>query len=223
MVVSEPLRVGVLASGDGTNLQALLDTVHGHEAVVVGVATDKPAARALDRAASAGVETAVFELAVHPDRPTRDTAIADWLAERGVQLVVLAGYMALLTSPFLQRFPRAVLNVHPSLLPAFPGVRAIEQAIEYGVKVFGVTVHFVEDDGGVDTGPVLLQASIELPNAIDPVAVHERLRPLEHALLPEAVRLIARGAVTRDPENARRTVVAEQGDSLDASQSTPTP
>jgi len=206
--VSEPLRVGVLASGEGTNLQALLDTVHGHEATVVGVATDKPGARALDRAAGAGVETAVFELAVHPDRATRDTAIADWLAERSAQLVVLAGYMALLTSPFLQRFPGAVLNVHPSLLPAFPGVRAIEQAIEYGVKVFGVTVHFVEDDGGVDTGPVLLQSSIDLPTATDPAAVHELLRQLEHALLPEAVRLIARGAVTRDPGNGRRTVVS---------------
>ena len=206
--MSEPLRVGVLASGEGTNLQALLDTVHGHEATVVGVATDKPGARALDRAAGAGVETAVFELAVHPDRATRDTAIADWLAERSAQLVVLAGYMALLTSPFLQRFPGAVLNVHPSLLPAFPGVRAIEQAIEYGVKVFGVTVHFVEDDGGVDTGPVLLQSSIDLPTATDPAAVHELLRPLEHALLPEAVRLIARGAVMRDPGNGRRTVVS---------------
>ncbi|CAN5498132.1 phosphoribosylglycinamide formyltransferase [soil metagenome] len=206
--MSEPLRVGVLASGEGTNLQALLDTVHGHEAQVVGVATNKPAVRALERAANAGVECAVFELTDHPDRAARDSAIADWLAERDVQLVVLAGYMALLTSPFLQRFPGAVLNVHPSLLPAFPGVRAIEQAVEYGVKVFGVTVHFVEDDGGVDTGPVLVQASIALPDATDPADVHERLRPLEHALLPEAVRLIARGAVSRDPGNARRTVVS---------------
>ena len=125
-----------------------------------------------------------------------------------MQLVVLAGYMALLTSPFLQRFPSAVLNVHPSLLPAFPGVRAIEQAIEYGVKVFGVTVHFVEDDGGVDTGPVLLQRAIELPGASEPGEVLEHLRPIEHELLPEAVRLIARGAVTRDPGNERRMVVS---------------
>ncbi|MDQ3723125.1 MAG: phosphoribosylglycinamide formyltransferase, partial [Actinomycetota bacterium] len=101
-----------------------------------------------------------------------------------------------------------VINVHPALLPAFPGLRAIEQALEYGVKVFGVTVHFVLDDGGVDTGPVILQGAIELANATDPVAVHEALRPVEHALLPEAIRLIARGAVARDAENARRTVVA---------------
>ncbi|MDQ3678779.1 MAG: phosphoribosylglycinamide formyltransferase [Actinomycetota bacterium] len=207
--MAEALRIGVLASGEGTNLQALLDTVHGHEALVVGVATDKPSARALERAAEAGIETAVFELAKHPDRASRDTAIASWLAQRGAQLVVLAGYMALLTSPFLQRFAGAVVNVHPSLLPAFPGVRAIEQAIDYGVKVFGVTVHFVEDDGGVDTGPVILQRSIEVLNADDPGAVHELLRPIEHALLPEAVRLIARGGVSRDPENPRRIVLAD--------------
>lgn len=205
----EPLRVGVLASGAGTNLQALLDTVHGEEALIVAVAADKPGAVALERAATAGIATAVFALADHPDRDTRDGAIAAWLLERDVELVVLAGYMALLTSPFLSRFPGAVLNIHPSLLPAFPGVRAIEQAIDYGVKLFGVTVHFVEDDGGVDTGPVILQRCVELPDASDPEAVHEQLRPLEHALLPEAVRLIARGALSRDPHNPRRIVVAD--------------
>jgi len=203
----EPLRVGVLASGAGTNLQALVDSVHGKEAVIAGVVADKAEAVALERARNAGIDTAVFPLAEHPDRAARDSAIADWLAQRDVELVVLAGYMALLTSPFLRRFPGAVLNVHPSLLPAFPGMRAIEQAIDYGVKIFGVTVHFVEDDGGVDTGPVILQGSVELPNADDPETVHARLRPIEHALLPEAIRLIARGAVSRDPDNARRIVV----------------
>jgi phosphoribosylglycinamide formyltransferase-1 len=206
----EPLRVGVLASGAGTNLQALLDTVHGKEAQIVGVAADKPAAVALERARNAGIEAAVFPLAEHRDRDARDTAIADWLLERGVELVVLAGYMALLTSPFLRRFPGAVLNIHPSLLPAFPGVRAVEQAVDYGVKLFGVTVHFVEDDGGVDTGPVILQRCVELVDAADPEAVHAQLRPLEHDLLPEAVRLIARGALSRDPDNPRRVVVAAQ-------------
>ena len=205
----EPLRVGVLASGAGTNLQALLDSVHGREAIVVGVASDRADAIVLERAEDAGVATAVFPLAEFPDRSARDGAIADWLHERGAQLVVLAGYMALLTSPFLSRFEGAVINVHPSLLPAFPGMRAIEQAIDYGVRIFGVTVHFVEDDGGVDTGPVLLQGAVELPDADDPAAVHDRLRPLEHRLLPEAVRLIARGAVSRDPHNPRRIAIAE--------------
>jgi phosphoribosylglycinamide formyltransferase-1 len=204
-----PLRVGVLASGTGTNLQALLDTVHGHEALVVGVAADKPGAAALERAADAGIETAVFPIGEFEDRTARDGAIADWLLARDVELVVLAGYMALLTSPLLRRFAGAVMNVHPSLLPAFPGMRAIEQAIDYGVKIFGVTVHFVEDDGGVDTGPVIVQESIEIANAVDPADVHAALRPIEHALLPAAVRLVARGALSRDPDNPRRVLVAD--------------
>ena len=202
------LRVGVLASGAGSNLQALLETVHGREAEIVAVASDKPAAVALDRARNAGIATAVFPLADHSDRAARDAAIARWLHDRGVELVVLAGYMALLTSAFLSRFPGAVINVHPSLLPAFPGVRAVEQAIDYGVKVFGVTVHFVDDDGGVDTGPVILQGAVELGDAADPQDVHARLQPIEHALLPEAVRLVARGALSRDPDNPRRVLVA---------------
>ncbi len=204
----EPLRVGVLASGEGTNLQALLDSVHGHEAQVVAVAADKPTAAALERARDAGIATAVFPIGEYPDRGARDAAIADWLLGHDVQLVVLAGYMALLTSPFLGRFPDAIVNVHPSLLPAFPGIRAIEQAIDYGVKVFGVTVHLVLDDGGVDTGPIIVQGAVEPADATDPAAVAEALRPLEHALLPEAVRLIARGAVARDPDNPRRVLVA---------------
>ncbi len=204
---AEPLRVGVLASGAGTNLQALLDSVHGAEALIVGVASDRPGAAVLERAGGAGIETAVFALADQPDRDARDSAIADWLAQRDVELVVLAGYMALLTSPFLRRFPGRVLNVHPSLLPAFPGVRAIEQAVDYGVKLFGVTVHFVEDDGGVDTGPVILQRAVEPVDATDPEAIHAQLQPLEHDLLPAAVRLIARGALSRDPANPRRVVV----------------
>ena len=202
------LRVGVLASGGGTNLQALLDSVHGEEALVVAVASDRHDAHALQRARDADVDTGVFALADYADRPARDGAIADWLAEHDVELVVLAGYMALLTSPLLRRFAGRVVNIHPSLLPAFPGLHAIEQALAYGVKVFGVTVHFVEDDGGVDSGPILLQRAIELPDAADPDEVLSRLRPLEHALLPQAVRLVARGAVSRDPENPRRIMVA---------------
>jgi phosphoribosylglycinamide formyltransferase-1 len=186
-----PLRVGVLASGAGTNLQALLDTVHGREAEIVGVASDQPGARALERARAAGVDSGTFALEDFPDREARDLAIAAWLAERAARLVVLAGYMALLTPAFLERFPGAVVNVHPSLLPAFPGLCAIEQAVAYGVEVFGVTVHLVDE--GVDTGPILAQAAIELPGAVDADAVHEALRPLEHRLLPEAVRRFADG------------------------------
>jgi phosphoribosylglycinamide formyltransferase 1 len=199
------MKVGVLASGEGTNLQALLDTVHGHEAEVVAVASDRPGAPALERAAGAGVPARAFVRGEHPDRRARDLAIADWLAERGAEGVVLAGYMALLDPAFIARFPDRILNVHPSLLPAFPGVRAIEQALDYGVKVFGVTVHLVDE--GVDTGPVVLQGAIELPDATRPEEVHERLREIEHRLLPEAVRLMARGALRRDPAHPRRVLV----------------
>jgi phosphoribosylglycinamide formyltransferase-1 len=206
---TQPLRVGVLASGEGTNLQALLDTVHGNEIEVVAVAADRPHAVALERARARGIETGVFVRDEYDDRSARDAAIAAWMLDRDVRLIVLAGYMAILTSAFLARFPGAVVNVHPSLLPAFPGIRAIEQALDYGVKVFGVTVHFVEDDGGVDTGPVILQRAVELPHATDADDVHARLRPLEHALVPEAVRLIARGAISRDPSNPRRMLISE--------------
>jgi len=200
------MNVAVLASGEGTNLQALLDRVHGREEVqIVAVASDKPQARALERAQRSGVSARAFPASEYPGRVERDRAIAEWLIERGVELVVLAGYMQLLSGEFLARFPWRVINVHPALLPAFPGLAAVEQAIDYGVKVFGVTVHFV--DSGVDTGPVILQRAVELPDARDPETVLERLHPIEHELLPEAVRLIARGAVRIDPANPRRVVI----------------
>jgi phosphoribosylglycinamide formyltransferase-1 len=199
------LRVGVLASGAGTNLQAILDRVHGHGVEVVAVASDKPGARALERAAAAGVATGVFPREEHPDRAARDAAIADWLESRGVELVVLAGYMQLLDPAFLRRFER-IVNVHPALLPAFPGIGAIQQALDYGVKVFGVTVHFVDE--GVDTGRIILQRAVELPAATTQEEVHAAVRPIEHDLLCEAVSLIARDAVRLDPDHPRRVLVA---------------
>jgi len=200
------MRVGVLASGAGTNLQAILDRVHGHHGIeVVAVGSDRAGATALARARAAGVPTAVFGRAEYPDRKARDVAMADWLAEREVELVVLAGYMQLLDPAFLARFPQRVINVHPALLPAFAGIGAIEQALAYGVKVFGVTVHFVDE--GVDTGPIISQRALELPDATDRGAVRDALRPLEHDLLCDAVVAIARGAVRFDPANPRRVVV----------------
>ena len=154
--MSDKFPIAVLVSGTGTNLQALLDTVHGREVEIVAVASSLAGAPALERAQARAVPTAVFARAAYPDRAARDAALADWLAARGARLIVLAGYMELLGAPFLERFAGAVINVHPSLLPAFPGLAAVEQALDYGVKVFGVTVHFV--DAGVDSGPVILQA-----------------------------------------------------------------
>ena len=201
------MRVAVLASGAGTNLQAILDHVHGREGVeVVAVGSDKPEAQALERARSAGVATAVFPAAGYPDRHARDGAMAAWLVERGAGLVVLAGYMQLLGANFLGRFPQRVINVHPALLPAFPGIGSVEQAIAYGVKVFGVTVHFVDE--GVDTGPIILQRAIDLPAATEATEVRATLRSIEHELLCEAVRLIARDAVRIDPSNPRRVLIA---------------
>jgi len=201
------VRVGVLASGAGTNLQAILDRLHGREGIeVVGVGSDKPGAQALARAAAAGVEGAVFERGDYADRAARDRAMADWLESLGVELVVLAGYMQLLDPAFLARFEARVVNVHPALLPAFPGIRAIEQALDYGVKVFGVTVHFVDE--GVDTGRIIAQRAVELPAATEAAEVREALRPIEHDLLCDAVALIGRGAVKLDPDHPRRVVVA---------------
>ncbi len=201
-----PYRVGVLASGSGTNLQAILDVLHGKHAVeVVAVGSDKPDAKALERARVAGVETAVFERSAFADRAARDAAMAAWLVEREVELVVLAGYMQLVTPSFLDAFPDRVINVHPALLPAFPGIRAIEQALDYGVKVYGVTVHFV--DAGVDSGRIIAQGTVELPDAKTPEAVHDGLRPLEHLLLCETVLRMARAEVHLDPAHPRRVLV----------------
>jgi phosphoribosylglycinamide formyltransferase 1 len=200
-----PLPVGVLASGTGTNLQALIDTVHGREAQLVAVASDQPGCPALERARAAGIPVRAFPRAEHADRAARDTAIAAWLEEQGVSLVVLAGYMALLSPAFIAGFPDRIVNVHPSLLPAFPGLRAIEQALEHGVRVAGVTVHLVDD--GVDTGPILLQEAIAVATGADAESLHAALRPLEHRLLPEAVRLVAAGRVRRDPGHARRMLI----------------
>lgn len=205
--MSARFGVGVLASGQGTNLQAVLDTVHGRDGIeVVAVASDRPGAPALERARGAGVPTALFSHETYPDRAGRDEAIAAWLEKHDVKLVVLAGYMQILSPAFIARFPGAIINVHPALLPAFPGLDAVGQALAHGVKVFGVTVHYVDD--GVDTGPIILQRAVELPAARDAEEVMAALRPLEHTLLPEAIRLAARGALSFDPEDPRRVVVA---------------
>jgi len=200
------VKVGVLASGEGSNLQAILDRVHGREGVeVVAVGSDKPGARALARARAAGVPVRAFPVAEHGDRAARDAAMADWLEASGVELVVLAGYMQLVAPAFLARFPRRVINVHPTLLPAFPGIGSVEQAVAYGVKVFGITVHFVDE--GVDTGPIIAQRALELPGEPDADAVRAALHPLEHDVLTDVVRLMARGAVQVDPANPRRVIV----------------
>jgi phosphoribosylglycinamide formyltransferase 1 len=187
--VRDSLPIAVLVSGNGTNLQALLNTVHGHEAEIVAVASNTSEAPALRRAAACRVPTKAFSRSCYADRQERDETMAEWLQECGARLIVLAGFMELLSERFLDRFPDSVINVHPSLLPNYPGLHSIERALADRAKVFGVTVHYV--DRGIDTGPVILQKSRRLPRAKDPAEVLEALRPLEHSLLPEAVRQIA--------------------------------
>jgi len=202
--------VAVLISGEGTNLQALLDSVHGRDGIeIVAVGSSSAAAPGLERARRAGVESAVFPLSAHPDRGARDRALADWLDAHGVELVVLAGFMELLGPEFIDRFAGRIVNVHPSLLPAFPGVNAIQQALDAGVRVTGVTVHFVDE--GVDTGPIVLQESLELPYHPDIAAIEQRVHEIEHRLLPRAVRLIAAGRVRVDAENPRLVHVDPDG------------
>jgi phosphoribosylglycinamide formyltransferase-1 len=173
--------IGVLVSGEGTNLQALVDA----RLPIACVASNQPGVRALDRAHAAGVPAAVFPLDDYDDRPARDEAMGSWLEAHGVELVVLAGYMHLLTPAFLERFSGRVVNVHPSLLPAFPGSRPLDDALAAGVETTGVTVHLVDE--GVDTGPVLRQE----PVPVEPAeTLLERIHAVEHRILPEVVRAL---------------------------------
>lgn len=171
--------IGVLVSGNGSNLQALFD----EGLPVSAVASNRKDAYALVRAREAGVPTATFSLDCHADRAERDVVMATWLEEHGVELVVLAGYMHLLTTPFLRRFPERVINIHPSLLPAFPGARAIDDALAAGVETTGVSVHYVDE--GLDTGPLIAQEGVPVEPRDTLV---ERIHAVEHRLLPEVVR-----------------------------------
>jgi phosphoribosylglycinamide formyltransferase-1 len=207
------LQVGVLASGAGTNLQAILDRLQGGgEAEVVAVGSDKPGAMALDRAREAGIEPAAFEAADYADREARDTAIAEWLDAQGVELVVLAGYMQLLSASFVSRFANRMINVHPALLPSFPGLDAIGQALAHGVWITGVTVHFVDE--GVDTGPIIVQRPVAVPPDRDRETLEAAIHETEHELLPEVVRMIAAGRVRVDEHNPR--LIRIETDSVEA-------
>jgi phosphoribosylglycinamide formyltransferase-1 len=174
--------IGVLVSGEGTNLQALIDA----GLPIVAVASNKAGVRALERAGRAGIETSVFELDDHPDREARDRAMADWLAVRGVELVVCAGYMHLLRRCFLERFPGRVINTHSAPLPDFPGPHPIHDVLAAGVPETAATVHYV--DGGVDTGPVIAAERVPVLRDDDANSLRTRVQAVEHRLLPRVVR-----------------------------------
>ncbi len=189
-------RVAVLASGNGSNLQALLDTVHGQHGVeIVRVVSDKPSAHALQRAADFQIPTEVFELKDFDHRAARDDAMAELLRRDEIDLVVLAGYMAILSPQFINSFFGRIINVHPSLLPAYPGLDAIGQALAAGARETGVTVHYVDE--GVDTGPVIAQESVAIVAGESLEDLTERIHAVEHRLLPAVVTQIARARLGR--------------------------
>jgi phosphoribosylglycinamide formyltransferase 1 len=198
-------RIAVLASGSGTNLQAIIDRLHGRDGIeVAGVGSDQPDAFALERARSVMIDTAVFPRADYPDRGMRDEAMADWIESLDADLVVLAGYMQLVSAGFVERFRHRIINVHPALLPAFPGLDAIGQAIEHGVRITGVTVHFVDE--GTDTGPVILQRAVEVPSG-GRDELEAAIHMVEHEIYPEAIGMIARGRVKIAADNPRRVII----------------
>lgn len=196
--MSKLLRLGVLASGGGTNLQAIIDRCQDGslDAEIAIVITNKPGAGALDRAAQAGIQTLCIDHRNYDGREAFDQAVVDALKEAGVELVVLAGFMRIITQTFLDAFPERVINIHPALLPAFPGLNVQQQAIDYGARFSGCTVHFV--DGGVDTGPIIIQAVVPiLPNdTADTLAA--RILTQEHRIYPRAIQLIAEDRVRVD-------------------------
>ena len=197
------MKVAVLVSGSGSNLQALLEDGITVDAVVSNV----PGARALERAEAAGIATVVFDAADYPSREARDAALADWLDSRGSALVVLAGYMHILTDAFVQRFSGRILNVHPSLLPSFPGAHAVADALAHGVRWTGATVHVVTSElAAPDTGPIVLQEPVALRHDDTVESLHRRIQAAEHNLLPRAVRLFLEGRVALAP-GTRRLIV----------------
>jgi phosphoribosylglycinamide formyltransferase 1 len=206
-IVADARRVVVLVSGDGSNLQALLDAAAEPAAglAVVLVVSDRPDAYALQRARRAGVDTAVVRPADHPDRQAFDQALLDLVRRARPDVICLAGFMRILGPGFVRAFPERIVNTHPSLLPAFRGAHAVRDALAYGVRVSGCTVHLVDEE--VDHGPVLFQAAVPVQDGDDEASLHGRIKAEEHRLLPLAVRLVAEGRVRTD---GRRAVVAAE-------------
>lgn len=182
----------MLASGTGNTLQAILDATAdpSYGAQVVAVGTDRPGVRALERAETAGVAAFTVALADCPDRATWNLALADAVAAHAPDLVVCAGFMRILSADFLARFPSRVVNTHPALLPSFPGAHAVADALAYGVRISGVTVHFVDE--GVDTGPVVAQAAVPVEQDDDEASLHARIQGVEQPLYVEAIGRLAR-------------------------------
>lgn len=189
------VNLGILVSGSGTNLQAILDAVSSErlDATIRVVISNKPGAQALERAARAGVPIACIPHKEFSSREAFDAAVVERLREGSVEWVVLAGFMRLLTRTLLDAFPSRIINIHPALLPAFPGVDAQEQALEYGVKITGCTVHLVDE--GTDTGPIIAQRAVPVLDDDDADALRRRILEEEHGLMVEVLQAISAGRV----------------------------
>lgn len=204
-----PLPIAVLISGSGSNLQSLIeaqDPVRGY--IVVVVISDRPGVRGLERAVDAGIPTAVVEWSDIGSRSSLTAALCDVADRFGARCLVLAGFMRILAPNAIERFPGAIINVHPALLPAFPGPHAVEDAIEHGVKLTGVTVHFVDEQ--VDHGPIIVQAAIRVAAEDDPVSLHSRIQEIEHRLLPDVVSAFARGDLAVQGRHVRWDKMPEE-------------
>jgi phosphoribosylglycinamide formyltransferase-1 len=193
-------RIAVLASGTGTNLQALLDDpVTGRWVVLV--ASDRPGAGALDRARARGIKTAVLDASHHGSREEFDWSLTRLLEDEAIEYVVLAGFMRVLGPHFVNAFSDRILNVHPALLPAFPGAHAVREAMSWGVKLTGATVHLVDEE--IDHGPIVLQESVPVLPEDDEESLHRRIQSVEHRLLPAAVRLLVEGSLSVEGRTVR--------------------
>ncbi|MEU6646273.1 phosphoribosylglycinamide formyltransferase [Saccharomonospora sp. NPDC046836] len=198
MELPTPARLVVLASGSGTLLQAVLDAARepAYPATVVAVGADREGIAALTRAERAGIPQFAIKMSDHPDREAWDKALTDAVAAYRPDLVVSAGFLKILGSRFLAHFPNRVINTHPALLPAFPGIRAVADALELGVKVTGSTVHFV--DAGVDTGPIIAQEAVTVEPDDDEATLHERIKVVERRLLVDVIAKLGRAGCTVD-------------------------
>lgn len=202
--MTELLKIGVLVSGNGSNLQAIIDRIEDGtlQAKVVCVISNKADAFALERAKRHGIPTHILDHRAHASREAYDVALVDLLRSHGVRLVVLAGFMRIVTRVILEAFPNAVMNIHPALLPAFPGLHAQKQALEYGVKVSGCTVHLVDE--GTDTGPIIMQAVVPVNDDDSEDSLSARIQKEEHRAYPEAIRLFAERRLTI---NGRKVII----------------
>jgi len=203
MADNVPVRLAVLVSGNGTNLQAVIDRIEAREinASIACVVSNRKDAFALRRAEQHGIPTVILELGAYASRREYDTALVEILRDHGVQLILLAGFMRILTDVMVDAFPHAIMNIHPALLPAFPGLHAQQQALDYGVRFTGCTVHFV--DTGTDTGPIILQAVVPVLEGDTEETLAARIQQEEHRIYPEAVRLFCAGKISVDGRRVR--------------------